>query len=48
MRLGLFWLSACSPAWRLNLRDGNVRYDKRYTQCIKADKQWIDGNCIDK
>jgi hypothetical protein len=40
--LGLFVSMA------VNIRNGNAAYDKRYAQCIKADKQWIDGNCINK
>lgn len=45
---GVVLIIALFTSMAINLQEGNVRYDKRYTQCIKADKQWIDGNCINK
>jgi hypothetical protein len=31
-----------------DLRESREKYQERYELCIKADKQWLDGNCIKK
>lgn len=30
------------------IQENNRQYNQRYELCIKADKQWLDGNCLNK
>jgi len=49
------WFAVCAAAvgllftfMMIDMQEGRVQYQERYEMCIKADKQWLDGNCLSK
>jgi hypothetical protein len=46
--VGIVLISVVGFLFLDNIDEQGKAYNKRYELCINADKQWIDGNCINK
>ncbi|QIN94130.1 hypothetical protein PP459_gp103 [Streptomyces phage Wakanda] len=46
--MGVALIALMGTVMMTNIKDSNRLYQQRYELCIKSDKQWLDGNCINK
>jgi hypothetical protein len=46
--VGVALISLLGTVMMTSIRESNRMYQHRYELCIKADKQWLDGNCLNK
>jgi hypothetical protein len=46
--MGVAAIALLGTVMMSSIKDSNRDYTHRYELCIKADKQWLDGNCLNK